>query len=344
MQRQLKYIVRNKWAQHLGFWVLSFLVLTGGFATAWPVAKADFIYTVLFHISLITAVYIHLRILLPHLLMRKRYVLYGLSIIGLMYGAVLLNEYTFTHFSDWLFPGFYFVSDYTRGEIALFVGLFLVLTTSLKFSKSWMELQRTKLVLEATTRANVETELMALRAQVNPHFLFNSLHSIYALALESSAQTPDLILRLSNVLRFMLYEADKKMIPLALEISCITEYVALQKARLPEEAEVIWFHQNASPNVQIAPLLLMPLVDNAFKHGLQGDKTTIQMDLTCNDDLMELNIRNAVPANPEADNDTPGGIGLANVRRRLSLSYQNKYELKVHNVKNEYHVLLKVQL
>ena len=337
--------LKSKWVQHLGFWVLSFLVLTGAFATAWPVAKADFIYTLLFHISLLAAVYLHLRVLLPQLIRKKRYLLYVPGIIALIYGAVLLNEYTFTRLSDWIFPGFYFVSDYTRGEIALFIGLFLILTTSLKFSKSWMQLQRTQLLLEATRRANVETELMALRAQVNPHFLFNSLHSIYALALERSTQTPEMILQLSNVLRFMLYEADKSMIRLDTEIACISEFVALHRVRLPQSAHVHLRKSNNCRDVQIAPLLLMPLVDNAFKHGLIGDKTEITLKLSCDDGVLVFEARNTLPAEAHVkENKHPGGIGLVNVRRRLHLSYPNRHVMRIDHTENSYHVMLKVTL
>lgn len=345
MKGLLRKWLKNKLVQHLGFWALSFLILTGAFATAWPVAKADFIYTLLFHISLVTAVYIHLRILLPQLIRKRRYILYIPGVVALVYGSVLLNEHTFTHLSDWIFPGFYFVSDYTRAEIALFIGLFLILTTSLKFSKSWMELQRTRLMLEATKRANIETELMALRAQVNPHFLFNSLHSIYALALEASEQTPEMILKLANVLRFMLYEADKKSIKLDQEIACISEFVALQKARLPQGARVVWEHTDNCRDPQIAPLLLMPLVDNAFKHGLAGDNTEITLKLTCDGGVLTFETRNGLLPDQNIDrNERPGGIGLANVRRRLHLSYPDRHDLLIHQTENAYHVTLKVQL
>jgi hypothetical protein len=345
MRRHLRKYARKTWVQHLGFWVLSYLILTGAFATAWPVAKADFIYTLLFHISLVTAVYVHLRLLLPLLIQRRQAVLYVVGAIALVFGAVLGNEYTFTYLSDWIFPGFYFVSDYTRGEIALFVGLFLILTTSLKFSKSWITLQRTRLELEATRRANIETELMALRAQVNPHFLFNSLHSIYALALERSEQTPEMILQLSNVLRFMLYEADKKLIKLDQEIACISEFVALQKARLHEEATVTWEPINRCPEARIAPLLLMPLVDNTFKHGLIGEHTEITLELSCVDGILTFDSRNRLPRNTSEDQEErPGGIGLANVRRRLQLSYPGRHKLHIDQSENAYHVTLKVTL
>jgi len=345
MTQLLRKYVKNKWVQHLGFWVLSYFILTGAFATAWPVAMADFIYTLLFHISLVVAVYVHLRFLLPLLIKKRRYEIYILAVISLLFGAVLLNEYTFTHLSDWIFPGYYFVSDYTRAEIAVFVGLFLILTTSLKFSKSWMELQRTKLLLEATRRANVETELMALRAQINPHFLFNSLHSIYSLALERSNQTSEMVLQLSNVLRFMLYEADKKIITLDQEIDCIGELVALQKARLPESAQVMWEHLNDCRNAQIIPLLLMPLVDNTFKHGLAGEKTLILLKVSCNEGVLTFEARNGLLPDSGIDQQhQPGGIGLVNVRRRLELSYPGRHELSINQTENAYHVILKVKL
>ena len=339
-----KYVEKT-WVQHLVFWVLSLLILTGAFATAWPVSKADFIYTLLFHISLIAAVYFHLRLLLPLVMKRKHYVIYVIGVVALMIGSVLLNEFTFTHLSDWIFPGFFFVSYYSWGQIALFIGLFLVLTTALKFSKSWIDLQRTRLELEESKRTNIETELMALRSQVNPHFLFNSLHSIYALALDQSKRTPEMILQLSNVLRFMLYEADKETIKLDQEIACISEFVALQKARLHEEAQVTLESDNACQQAMIPPLLLMPLVDNTFKHGLVGKQTDILIKLNCTDGVLKFESRNGLSNEGNKDHfDRPGGIGLVNVRRRLELSYPNRHELDINQDENAYHVVLKVEL
>ena len=345
MKADISQIVEKTWVQHLVFWMLSFIILTGAFATAWPVAKADFVYTLLFHISLVLVVYIHLRLLLPLVIRRKPIFTYLVGTIVLFIAAVFLNEFTFTHLSDLVFPGYYFVSAFTRGEIALFIGLYLILTTSLKFSKSWMALQRTRLELEESRRTNIETELMALRSQVNPHFLFNSLHSIYALALEESKDTTKMILQLSNVLRFMLYEADKPAINLAREIHCIDEFVALQRARVHEQASIKWESKNSCADIEIVPLLLMPLVDNTFKHGQAGEKTDISMHLNCEGGELTFETNNYIPQPMATDqSDRPGGIGLVNVRRRLQLSYPERHELKIEVRENAYHVILKVQL
>ena len=334
--------VQFRWLQHTGFWLLSLGVLTVGFSMSWPVTKADLVYTLLFHVSLISAVYIHLRVLVPIFLLRRRYVFYVPLLCVLMLLAVLLNEFTYQYLSDWIIPGYFFISYYTRWQIALFVGIYLLMTTLLKFSRSWAELQKMKLALEETRRRNVETELQALRDQVNPHFLFNSLHSIYALALERNARTAELVLRLAEILRFLLYENKGEKISLTKEVECIEAFIALQRERLPKTAHVQFDKVIETKDPEIAPLLLLPLVENAFKHGVIGGATDIRMDLTLREGQLNFDVRNHVPSVDK--NNVPGGIGLQNLRRRLSLLYPNHHSLEISPATDTYLVRLSIDL
>ena len=341
MLSRIKKFAKSAWVRHAGFWVLSLCILTAGFATSWPVTMADVIYTLLFHISLVVAVYLHLNVCVPFFLLRRKYARYGLALLIIMTGAVYLNELTYRHLSDWIFPGYYFISYYSYWEIALFIGVYLLVTTLLRFSRSWAELQRTKLALEETRRRNAETELYALRDQVSPHFLFNSLHSIYALALEGNARTADLILRLADILRFLLYESQKEKILLSQEVECIEAYIALQRERLPVVVQVSFEKRIAGKAPEIAPLMLMPLVENAFKHGNRGHDTVIHMTLTYAAGKLCFEVSNLISL--PGHSDMPGGLGLQNLRRRLALQYPN-HSLRIAPSGDSYLVRLTMDL
>lgn len=338
----LRRITRSRAVQHTGFWMLSVCILTLGFSMSWPVTMADVIYTVLFHISLILAVYVHLRVCVHYLLMRKKYLLYFSTLIVLLSCAVLLNVWTYTYLSDWVFPGYYFISYYNYWEIALFIGVYLLITTLLKFSRSWADLQRTKLVLEETKRRSAETELRALRDQVNPHFLFNSLHSIYALALDRSERTADLVLRLSDILRFLVYESKTETIPLSREIECVEAFIALQRERLAESARVEFVKRLEGNDPEIAPLLLMPLVENAFKHGVLGKDTLINLELRWRDGKLDFSISNRIGMKSETQET--GGVGLQNLKRRLTLQYPTRHKLEINSSSDMYLVHLSIDL
>ncbi len=342
MKNWFNKCVQSQWVRHSGFWFLSLCVMTVGFSMSWPATLADLTYTALFHVSLLSAVYLHLCILVPKFLLRQRYLLYVPLLVILILLAVLLNEFTYHYLSDWIFPGYFFISYYTQWQIALFVGIYLLITTLLMLSRSWVELQRTKLVLEETRRRNVETELQALRDQVNPHFLFNSLHSIYALALEGNPRTADLVLRLADILRFLLYENKGEKISLSKELECIEAFIALQRERLPDSAQVKFVKEVDAINSQIAPLLLVPLVENAFKHGVIGSATDIRMDLKLIDGKLNFEVRNCL--GNLTGNEIPGGIGLQNLKRRLILQYPNRHRLELLPDVDTYLVRLSIDL
>jgi LytS/YehU family sensor histidine kinase len=222
------------------------------------------------------------------------------------------------------------------------VAVYLLITTLLRFSRSWAELQRTKFALEETRRRQVETELRALRDQVNPHFLFNSLHSIYALALDRSERTADLVLRLSDILRFLVYESKTETIPLSREIECVEAFIALQRERLAESAHVVFVKELEGSDPEIAPLLLMPLVENAFKHGVQGKDTQINLELRWRDGKLDFNVSNRIGM--KSWTEETGGLGLQNLKRRLTLQYPTRHKLEINPSSDVYLVHLSIVL
>jgi hypothetical protein len=189
-----------------------------------------------------------------------------------------------------------------------------------------------------------QSELNYLKAQTNPHFLFNTLNNIYSLARDKSDLAADSILRLSKILRFMLYETGNPYIPIEQEIKIIEDYLELEKMRYDDNLEVSLEKDIDNPKQAIPPLVLVPLVENAFKHGVSETRTPpfIRMNLFLKDALLKFSIINSV--GERKDNAViKENIGLGNIRKQLELQFQ-QYELTARQCENEFQVELKINL
>jgi two-component system LytT family sensor kinase len=171
-------------------------------------------------------------------------------------------------------------------------------------------------------RDKLETELKFLRNQTNPHFLFNTLNNIYALARKKSDETADVVMKLSKLLRFMLYETKNEQIRVSDEIKILDDYIELEKLRYNDRLTISFFREIDNENEQIAPLLLIPFVENAFKHGASESRfeSFINLEMTLQNGILEFNIENTKEQNGKKVNDE--NIGLTNVRRQLELLYK----------------------
>ena len=175
-----------------------------------------------------------------------------------------------------------------------------------------------------------EQELHYLKMQIHPHFLFNTLNTIYGFALKQSVQTPDIILKLSNLLDYILYQVNKPRVSLREEVLHIKEYIELEKIRFKDTLKVIFVSDEIDERIQIAPMLLIPFVENAFKHGSLIDGfLQIEIKVTVEDYRLNFIIRNTVIKDDEKENGN-GGIGLENIRKRLDLNYQGNYILDIN--------------
>lgn len=332
--------------QHLLFWAASYWVLLHIFAYNVSFSKADFIYTALFHLSLLGLVYINLYLLIERFISRGKLKSYLVGIPLLIGGAMLVNQFTFTFLSDWLFPGYYFIAYYNWLDLFYFHLVYWLVSSLVKFGKSWFQLTVTKQQLEALQKEKLQAELTALRAQVNPHFLFNSLNSIYSMSIAGDVETPTVVLKLSALLRYMLYETQAERTPLAKELELIQAYVDLQRLRTEEDVAIEYIYEQPDESLMIAPLLLFPLVENAFKFGVLGcrNQPFIRIMPKLDGQSFELAISNAKGEPDLSLAGNSGGIGLANVRRRLLLIYPDKHELTIHETKDVFRLELKMEL
>ncbi len=336
----------NRILQHGVFWMASFLFLVNFFSASNRVEKIDYIYTALFHVSLLTVVYINLWVLIPRILQKGRYLLYFACLVVLIYLGAQFNQVTFDHLVDLILPGYYFISFYDISDILKFIFVYVSLTTLLKLSKGWFMLMQAEQQLMAVRQEKVETELKALKSQINPHFLFNSLNNIYSLALGKSGKTPDAILKLSGLMRYMLYESNADRVPLKQELHFIENYIDLQKLRSDRRSRIKFSRKGNPAGKTIAPLLFLPFIENGFKHGIKGDPEGgyVRIELAIQDSNIDLYIENNRGEVDRVENNEYNGIGLNNVKRRLELIYPGKHELEVQETRETFSIQLKLDL
>lgn len=185
-----------------------------------------------------------------------------------------------------------------------------------------------------------KTELSLLRTQINPHFFFNTLNNLYALTVKNSKQAPDVILKLSDMMRYTIYEGEKETVKIGDEIEYLNNYIELHKIRYKKSVDIIFKH-NIDPNLLIAPLLFIILLENAFKHGVETltENAYIHMNLYEDTNFIYFTIENNFDLN-EANEST--GIGLKNLKRRLSLLYDKKHTFHIDTTNNTYKTTLKI--
>lgn len=327
-------LINSKWFQHPVFWMLSIYAIANYFSISSIFKFIDVFYSLLFHVPLFFLVYVNLRFLIPRFLDHGKYLQYFLSIPVLLLATYGIHELTF----DVIFPlmdSEYYMVSFTEWQILMGIFLvYLILTTLIKLSKSWYTLQQVE-------KEKLSLELNSLKTQVNPHFLFNSLNSIYSQALAKSDQTPETVLELSNLLRYMLYEVEEDKVPLAKEVEMLENYIELQKLRLEKNSTVGFAVQGSLDGVVIAPLLLFPLVENAFKHGGKDEAEQAFIDVQLKVDAgISFSIRNKLGQIDDIEKGKYGGIGLENVKRRLELIYPNAHKLDIQKTETEFQVNL----
>ncbi|HKI46269.1 MAG TPA: histidine kinase [Balneolales bacterium] len=337
-------LLQNRGVQYAIFWLVSFLFLVNYFTQGYDIGLIDIVYTLLFHISLVFAVSINSFYLLPNYLAHEKYYKYSILLSGLIIISMWLNIFTFQYLSDWIFPGYYFVSYYEWWELLEFLIIYVGLTSMLEFSKSWFREMQVRREMAELEQERVQTELKALRSQINPHFLFNSLNHIYALSVRQSVQTSKAVLQLSELLRYAIDHMDRDRVPLRKELEYVTQFIEWHKARIDHPERIAFTCAETPDKLQIAPLLLVVFVENCFKHGRLSridDRIIISVSLT--DSTLKLITENSTDPDRELPAESTG-LGLENVRRRLNLLYDERHHLDIQNTINRYRVSLTIEL
>ncbi|WP_459212397.1 sensor histidine kinase [Aquimarina rhabdastrellae] len=199
--------------------------------------------------------------------------------------------------------------------------------------------------ISKTNEQRKMVELKALKQQLNPHFLFNTLNNLYALAVEKSDKAPEVIEKLSNILDYMLYGSDKKFVSIQKEVDLIENYLALEQVRYDDRV-LVSFKNSITENLTIAPLLLLTFVENAFKHGVSQELklATIKINLATEKENIIFNIFNTKPStNIQKKSASKKTIGLINIEQQLELLYPNTHDLKIEETPESFSVQLKLK-
>lgn len=342
---KIRRLLQNRVLQHTLFWCLSYYYLLYYFSPDNP-QKIDLIYTTVFHLPLLAGVYINLGVLVPWLLRRKRYFAFAVLVVALIACMAALNIFFFNKVVDYLFPDYFFISYYGFSELLRFSFIYVGLTMLLKLSRGWFKLLETENRLIRLQHEKADTELLFLKTQVNPHFLFNSLNSIYSLSLKKEDKVPATLLKLAEVMRYMIYESDGAIVPLENEINYLKNYIALQQLRNSGKAAVT-FDVNGSPDkLRVAPFMLIVFVENGFKHGVEAgmEEAFIHVEMNIRDKILQFTVKNSKGIVDETENDAFKGLGLDNVKRRLELLYPQRYRLMIKEDDALYTVQLQLDL
>lgn len=323
------------------FWMVSIIVFGYIFKISDTLKVIDVIYAFLFHISLFVGIYANIFILIPNLLSEKRYVAYAFLFLVLIVFVSFFNQFTFSHISDIILPGYYFVVQFNFLQTFILILLFLGGATVFYLSKSWFQLQDVNYKIAKIEKENIDNQLKILKAQINPHFLFNSLNVLYALALKRADETPETIIKLSDILRYVIYESNKEKVSIQSEVKLINDYLVLQKYRVDKTAK-IHFYVDISKDLLIPPMLFLPLVENSFKHGVKGNvvNTFVDIKMITKEDTLQFDIVNNKGKSDVYDKDMEGGIGLKNIQKRLQLLYPEKHTLRIDDEGDVFRILL----
>jgi sensor histidine kinase YesM len=288
-------------------------------------------------------VYFNLLYLIPNYLARHAFLYFGL-VLAVCAIATPIEVLVF-------YLKFYRQPEYRMGlvdtQIQIFVGNVFVtlLSTVLRVVMDWWRYQNEKQMLLTQT---MQSELRFLKSQINPHFLFNTLNNLYALTLKKSDKAPEIVLKLSEIMRYMLYECNERRVYLSKEIHYIYNYLDLERLRQPKEADIRFVVEGHISEQMVAPLLFVPFLENSFKHGLnhqvQGGGF-VRLRLSASGDDLEFFIENSkVERLPRQDHPRSGGIGLANVRQRLEILYPDNHQLDIVDEPHRYTVTLRLKM
>ncbi|WP_420321325.1 sensor histidine kinase [Flagellimonas sp.] len=342
---------RITYKHHIVFWFIYFAINT----LRWGSVHDDFSLSLKtnligfpIHIALS---YFNIYFLMPKYVYTRKYVTYAAMVIISLF-IMLLVKFNLTYYlvSTNVMPEGSGITDSITFNYAMttMIGELYVVAfaTAIKVTVDWL---RENSKLHNLEKRQLLTELKFLRSQVSPHFFFNTLNNIYSLTLEKSNKAPEVILKLSEMMRYLLYATRKRKQDLRSEIDCIQNYIDLERIRFDDTLQIDIGISGDMDNKVIAPMLLVPLIENCFKHGASkniGDMH-ICVDVNVTDDFLNFKVSNTVPkkdSNSKAKT-SGGGIGLSNVKKRLELGYSPEdYELSIFEKDNMFHVDLKLKV
>jgi sensor histidine kinase YesM len=315
----------------------------------WNLFPSIFLYAIHWTSIILFFCYVTVYFLVPRFFHLKRYAAFSLSMLTLCIFLIAIN---YMHDYYQLNKSFSHLSDLKNNRFLLEAGiirfsgnppLICILLLSLKSLKNWL---LKKEETESLTLANTNAELQLLKSQIHPHFLFNTLNNIYSYSLNKKSSAADLVNKLKLTVHYMVAECNHAYVPLKNELSMISNFIDLERIRygnrLSLQAELI----DPGINYQIAPLLMLPFVENCFRHGVSQmiGQSRIQLKIYMEGDVLHFRISNSKPDQPASSPEKRTGIGLENVKKRLAILYPGKHKLEVEKTDGIYSVRMEICL
>lgn len=332
---------------HIAFWLIYLLI----FASLTKLNNYDVPFlslikrTILYSLPIdIIATYFTIYLLMPRFLFKGSYIKFILALIFSAIPFILLLQflqyylYIPTYYPEFAFTRGFWEFPYFQFTVSTYA--IVILAASIKLTKRWLEMKEEKKELE---KQNLKSELAMLKMQVSPHFLFNTLNNIDSLMYEDKERASEAIVRLSDIMRYMLYESQQRKVPLTKELEYLNNLIKLQELRLTKK-DFIEFKVKGNPDNKFIPaLLFVPFIENAIKHGdKKVDSPGIIVNLNIESSSLHFKIKNHINFNQQKDQT--GGIGLNNVKRRLEILYPKKHSLKIIENDKIFQVDLEINL
>ncbi len=333
---------------HILFWIsiiATYTVIYGNFEDSYD---KEFFWAMAYLPLKMMATYFTLYFVIPRYFLQKKYIaatiLTTLAILVAAFIQRFLDYYVFypIYNYEWLSGGAWNVAKSLKTTLSIYP--VVALAAFIKITKYFYSEESKSQELR---QEKLQAELNFLKGQIHPHFLFNTLNNLYALTLKKSESSPEVVLKLSELLSFMLYECNSRTVSLSKEIKLIENYIALEKIRYDDRLTVSYETEGNVSQSEIPPMLLLPFVENAFKHGTSDsiDEVWVEIKVAIRNQTLSLSVRNSNGHDDQKEEfEYQKGIGLTNVRRRLELLYNGNYKLDTEDNSDTYSVLLEIEL
>jgi len=351
--KNIKTVSKSRIVYHSIFWVFAFtfwlftMFVASNFKNVLKLEPV--LMTLVFNLCFAFAVYSNLYLLLPYLFKRQKFLLYVISLLGIVSICAFVIDFLLVYPLNSFVKGENFFEDITFVvwfNFAFFTLIYVGITSFLSLMREWFVLQKVSDQFKDIEREKLEAELKALKSQINPHFLFNTLNNLYSLTLDKSDKAPGMVLQLSDLMRYILYECNERYVLLEKELGFVKNYLDLQKIRFDDAIPVKLEVKGSAGQHQVAPLLFEPLIENAFKHGAYAKNNHGFVNILFNfeeNNKLELCIENRYQEDWQSRN-SDNGIGIKNVMRRLELIYPDKHQLEIRKEGDLFRVNLMIDM
>jgi len=339
----------NRIVWHILFWVCyiaMYTIIYGNFEDSYG---SEFFWAMAYLPLKIIAAYFVLYYVIPRFFLQKKYVAATvITALTILLAALLQRVLDYHYFypmyhHEWMSGGVFNIPKILKNTLSIYPAV--ALAAFIKITKYFYSEESKSLELQ---QQKLQAELNFLKGQIHPHFLFNTLNNLYALTLKKSENSPEVVLKLSELLSFMLYECNSRTVPLSKELKLIENYIALEKIRYDDRLTITHEIEGDISKNKIPPMLLLPFVENAFKHGTSDsiDEVWVNISIKVDGESLHLSVENSNGYDSIEKNEFEyqKGIGLTNVKRRLELLYEDNYSLETKDAEDQYSVSLHVEL